>query len=77
MAEIEETKFLDEPMNKVFDWSDSPIAVRDAIWDFYMEKNDHDTKKTKDDVEPYQTMDEADIKKFVEDNQDAIKAFNK
>lgn len=29
----EKTLFLDEPMNKVFDWSDSEAPVRDALWD--------------------------------------------
>ena len=42
----EKTLFLDEPMNKVFDWSDSEAPVRDALWDYYMEKNSRDTIKT-------------------------------
>ncbi len=28
----EKTLFLDEPMNKVFDWSNSEAPVRDALW---------------------------------------------
>lgn len=34
----EKTLFLDEPMNKVFDWSNSEAPVRDALWDYYMER---------------------------------------
>ena len=35
-VDVEKTATLDEPMNAVFDWSDSETPVRDALWDYYM-----------------------------------------
>ena len=33
---FEENTMLDEHMNQVFDWSDSDMPIRDALWDYYM-----------------------------------------
>lgn len=41
-----ESPLLNKKMSEAFDWSDDKLPVRDAIWDYYMEKNDHDTLKT-------------------------------
>ncbi|KRM98391.1 hypothetical protein [Loigolactobacillus rennini] len=68
--EVTEAKVLNETMSEAFDWSDSKTVVRDAIWDYFMEKNDHNTEKTIADVKPYTggEKSEDDIKDFVEKN---------
>jgi len=62
MAEIEKTKVLDEKMSDVFDWSDSKTPVRDALWDHFMDSNNHDTNKTSAEVAKYMDMSDADVK---------------
>lgn len=57
-----ESPFLDKHLNEVFDWSDSDMPVRDALWDYYMEHNGHDTKATEESMEKYMTMSADDIK---------------
>ncbi|WP_283680395.1 hypothetical protein [Lentilactobacillus sp. Marseille-Q4993] len=61
-----ESPFLNVKMNEAFDWSDSSDPVRDALWNHYMEKNDHDTNATEKDMEKYMSMSEDDIKSDVE-----------
>lgn len=46
MSEIVKTALLDRSMKEVFDWSDSETPVRDALWDYFMEKNGRSTDKT-------------------------------
>ncbi|EPC50066.1 hypothetical protein Lpp123_13735, partial [Lacticaseibacillus paracasei subsp. paracasei Lpp123] len=62
----EKTLFLDEPMNKVFDWSDSEAPVRDALWDYYMEKNSRDTIKTEEEMKPVLDMSDDEVKALAE-----------
>ncbi len=62
-----ESPLLNEKMSEAFDWSDSKLPVRDAIWDYYMEKNDHDTLKTEKDVEPYMNMSTDNLKSKAEE----------
>ncbi|GEP25157.1 MAG: hypothetical protein ABF679_08580 [Lentilactobacillus diolivorans] len=57
-----ESPLLNKHMNEAFDWSDSKLPVRDALWDYYMEKNDHDTMKTGQDMEKYMDMSTDDLK---------------
>ncbi|AQW21331.1 hypothetical protein PL11_005005 [Lentilactobacillus curieae] len=67
MAETKtESTFLNVKMNEAFDWSDSSEPVRDALWDYYMEKNERDTNATEKDMHPYMSMSEDDIKSDVE-----------
>lgn len=63
---FENTALLDKPMNKVFDWSKDDKAVRIALWDYYMGKNDHDTMKTADDMAPYLDMKDDEVKSKAE-----------
>ncbi|WP_155287288.1 P8 family protein [Lacticaseibacillus zhaodongensis] len=60
--EAEKTRLIDEPMNKAFDWSDDETPVRDALWDYYMEKNSHDTDKTVVDMKPTLDMSDDQVK---------------
>lgn len=64
MAEEIKTALLDRQMKEVFDWSDSDIPVRDALWDFFMEKNGRDTMKTEEEMLP-----------FLDDSDDKIESF--
>lgn len=57
-----ESPILDKHMNEVFDWSDSDMPVRDALWDCYMEANNHDTKATGKAMDKYLSMSTEDIK---------------
>lgn len=59
---FEENTMLDEHMNEVFDWSDSPMPIRDALWDYYMQKNAKDTIKTEEVMQKYLDMSDADVK---------------
>ena len=34
--EVIKTELLDRHMKEVFDWSDSDMPVRDALWDYLM-----------------------------------------
>lgn len=63
---VEMTKLLDEPMNEVFDWSDSTLPIRDAVWNHYMDEDTHDTNKTADEVAPYMSMKDDELKAAVE-----------
>ncbi|MFC6295842.1 hypothetical protein ACFQH1_11580 [Lactiplantibacillus daoliensis] len=65
-AAVEKTSILDESMSDVFDWSDSKLPVRDAIWNHFMDDDNHDTTKTSDEVAPYMSMDEGKLKDAVE-----------
>ena len=51
--EVIKTELLDRHMKEVFDWSDSDMPVRDALWDYFMEKNGRDTMKTESDMLPF------------------------
>lgn len=62
--EIIKTALLDRHMNEVFDWSVAKLPVRDALWDYFMEKNGRDTMKTEEDMLP-----------FLKDSDDKVKAF--
>lgn len=64
MAEIIKTELLDRHMNEVFDWSDSTLPVRDALWNYFMENNGHNTMKTEEAMLP-----------FLKDSDDKIEAF--
>lgn len=69
MAEkVIKTSLLDRRMKEVFDWSDADTTVRDALWDYFMEKNGRDTIKTEEDMLPF--LDDADdkIESFVNEN---------
>ena len=61
-----ESPLLNKLMSEAFDWSDSKLPVRDALWDYYMENNDHDTMKTGKDMEKYMDMSSDDLKAEVE-----------
>ncbi|WP_048000549.1 hypothetical protein [Lactiplantibacillus herbarum] len=65
-ATVAMNSMLDEKMTDVFDWSDSQVPVRDAVWNHYMDANGHDTDKTADEVAPYMKMDDAKLKAAVE-----------
>ncbi|TRT34644.1 hypothetical protein ETI37_06950 [Lactobacillus mulieris] len=62
--DVLKTRLLDRHMKEVFDWSDSNIPVRDAIWDYFMEKNGKNTLNTEEDMLP-----------FLKDSDDKIEAF--
>lgn len=62
------TAMLDRHMKEVFDWSDSNTPVRDALWDYFMEKNGHDTMKTEEDMLPFLKDSDDKIEAFVNDN---------
>ena len=65
-VDVEKTATLDEPMNAVFDWSDSETPVRDALWDYYMENNSKDTDKTVVDMKPTLDMSDDEVKALAE-----------
>lgn len=65
-AEVEKTLVLDKKMNEAFDWSDSETPVRDALWDYYMEKNAKDTIKTEEEMKPVLDMSDDEVKALVE-----------
>jgi hypothetical protein len=65
-VDVEKTATLDEPMNVVFDWSEDETPVRDALWDYYMEKNAHNTDKTVADMKPTLDMSDDDVKALAE-----------
>ncbi|MEJ6399775.1 P8 family protein [Nicoliella lavandulae] len=62
----EENTVLDRKMSEVYDWSDSDTPVRDALWDHFMENNNHDTIKTSDEMDKYEDMSDDDVKKNAE-----------
>ena len=62
MATVEKTKVLDEKMCDVFEWSDSKMPVRDALWDHFIDGNNHDTDKTSAEVAKYMDMSDDDVK---------------
>ena len=64
--DIEMTIMLDKKMNEEFDWSDSKLPIRDALWDYYMEKNNHSTDKTEKDMEPTLDMSDDGVKALAE-----------
>lgn len=66
MAEIEKTLVLDQKMNEVFDWSDSELPVRDALWNHYMEANAKDTVKTEEQMKPVLDMSDDEVKALAE-----------
>ncbi len=58
-----EPNVLNKKMSEAFDWSDdADTPVRDALWNYYMEHNDHDTMKTEKEMEPYMDMSDDDVK---------------
>ncbi|WP_218841977.1 hypothetical protein [Lacticaseibacillus absianus] len=65
-ADVEKTLVLDEPMNAVFDWSDSETPVRDALWNYYMEQNSRDTIKTEEEMKPVLDMSDDEVKALAE-----------
>lgn len=62
------TKLLDRHMKEVFDWSKSELPVRDALWDYFMEKNGRDTMKTEEDMMPFLKDDDQIIEAFVNEH---------
>lgn len=68
MAEIIKTELLDRHMNEVFDWSDSDLPVRDALWDYFMENNGHNTMKTEEAMLPFLKDSDEKIEAFVNEN---------
>ena len=66
--EIIKTALLDRHMNEVLDWSDSKLPVRDALWDYFMEKNGRDTMKTEEDMLPFLKDSDYKVKAFVNEN---------
>lgn len=67
-AAIEKTALLDKKMSEVFDWSDSNIPVRNAIWNHEMEKSGQNTMKTADAVEWMLKASDDEVKKYAEEN---------
>lgn len=57
-----ESDLLNMQMQEVFDWSDSSLPVRDALWNHYMEANSRDTMATEQDMKKYLSMSSEDIK---------------
>ncbi|CCI85210.1 hypothetical protein FC52_GL001205 [Lactobacillus pasteurii DSM 23907 = CRBIP 24.76] len=68
MADVMKTAVLDRHMNEVFDWSDSDLPVRDALWDYFMEKNGRDTDKTEEDMLPFLKDSDEKVEEFVSAN---------
>ena len=68
MSEIVKTAFLDRSMKEVFDWSDSDTPVRDALWDYFMESNGHNTDKTEEAMLPFMSYSDDQIIAFVNEN---------
>ncbi|PWG00139.1 P8 family protein [Levilactobacillus bambusae] len=69
MAEdIEPTMFMDRTMSEVFDWSDDSTPVRDALWDYFMENDGHDTDKTEADMQEMDAKTDAEIEAFINEN---------
>ncbi len=65
-AVVEKRSLLDEKMSEVYDWSDSDLPVRDALWDHFMEASNHNTDKTEAEVKPYNDMSNDELKGKVE-----------
>ncbi|MFD1483792.1 hypothetical protein ACFQ5J_00835 [Lacticaseibacillus baoqingensis] len=65
-AVAEKTLVLDKTMAEVFDWSDSDTPVRDALWNFYMEQNNHDTIKTEEQMKPLLDQSDDEVKALAE-----------
>lgn len=65
-VDVEKTLVLDTPMNEEFDWSKEEIPVRDALWNYYMEKNSKDTMKTEQDMEPVINSSDDEVKALAE-----------
>ncbi|CCK83278.1 Putative uncharacterized protein [Lactobacillus equicursoris DSM 19284 = JCM 14600 = CIP 110162] len=68
MSEIIKTALLDRSMKEVFDWSDSETPVRDALWDYFMEKNGRSTDKTEQAMLPFLSESDDKIIAFVNEN---------
>ena len=68
MSEIVKTALLDRSMKEVFDWSDSDTPVRDALWDYFMESNGHNTDKTEEAMLPFMSDSYDKIIAFVNEN---------
>lgn len=68
MSEIVKTALLDRSMKEVFDWSDSDTPVRDALWDYFMESNGHNTDKTEEAMLPFMSYSDDKIIAFVNEN---------
>ncbi|MCD5505063.1 hypothetical protein [Lactobacillus delbrueckii] len=68
MSEIVKTALLDRPMKEVFEWSDSDTPVRDALWDYFMESNGHNTDKTEEAMLPFMSYSDDKIIAFVNEN---------
>ena len=68
MSEIVKTAFLDRSMKEVFEWSDSDTPVRDALWDYFMESNGHNTDKTEEAMLPFMSDSDDKIIAFVNEN---------
>ncbi|BDR60836.1 hypothetical protein [Lactobacillus xylocopicola] len=67
MAEEMKTALLDRHMKEVFDWSDADIPVRDALWDYFMEENGHDTIKTEETMLPVLNYSDDQLKALIEE----------
>ncbi|MCF6514649.1 hypothetical protein GSH19_00415 [Lactobacillus sp. S2-2] len=63
---LNNTKVLDLQMKEAFDWSDDSLQVRDALWDHYMENNNHNTLKTTDDMKKYLDMSDSEVREAAE-----------
>lgn len=68
MADVMKTALLDQKMKEAFDWSESDLPVRDALWDYFMEKNGRDTMKTEEDMLPFLKDSDEEIEAFVDEN---------
>lgn len=62
------TELLDLKMKEAFDWSDSNIPVRDALWNHFMESNGHNTMKTEKAMLPFMKDSDEKIKSYVEEH---------
>lgn len=60
--------FLDTPMKDIFDWSNSKLPVRDALWNYFMEKNGHNSLKTEDDMLPFMKDSTGLIETFINEH---------
>ncbi|WP_438450382.1 P8 family protein [Lactobacillus kitasatonis] len=59
----------DREMDQAFDWAkDNHMPIRDAIWDYEMEANGHDTMKTEKAVEWILKASDDEVKDYCEKN---------
>ncbi|WP_143461421.1 P8 family protein [Levilactobacillus enshiensis] len=68
MAVVFKTALLDEIMKDVFDWSDQDMPVRDALWDYFMESNGHNTDESEASMKKIDAKSDDEVRAYVEEN---------